>query len=135
MCFEIDSSISMLITFPNFISMSFISKFSFSEIYQYAFISMVILVNVISMKIFSIFSYFEKISVSGSITFQVFISFVCDFYFFTRLSLCIVRLKLNFMNVILLGRFSIRVIKRHGYRVISTNSFWKLKTCFLLCVK
>ena len=74
----------MLINFPNFISLCFISKIEFSEIYQYAFISMVILVNVISMKIISIFSYFEKISVSGSITFQVFSSFVCDFYFFTR---------------------------------------------------
>ena len=51
-----------------FISLRFISKIEFPEIYQYALISMVILINFISMKIISIFSYFEKISVSDWIS-------------------------------------------------------------------
>ena len=50
----------MICNFSNFIRLCVISKIYFPEICQYALISMVILVNVISMEIISIFTYILK---------------------------------------------------------------------------
>ena len=69
-----------------------------SESYHYVFISKVILVNVISMKIVSIFSYFGKISrVRNFLGF--YISFVCDFYFLPDCQYC--HTQFNFMNILI----------------------------------
>ena len=113
----------MICNFSNFISLCFISKIYFHEIYQYALISMVILVNVISMEIISILLILKK--------YQYLIEYHSTVGAARKVNLAFITCFYKRHEI----RFYIRVIKRFGYRIKSTNLFRKMKTRFLLCVK